>query len=83
MGNNNAAGVATTDCQLRMNGAVVDSGIGYLSLDGSGVDRGYVPLAGVATSAGPATVTLTCTASTATGNFGSRTLTAVKVATVG
>ena len=57
MGNNNAAGVATTDCQLRMNGAVVDSGIGYLSLDGSGVDRGYVPLAGAATSAGPATVT--------------------------
>ncbi|WP_210649036.1 hypothetical protein [Nocardioides sp. SYSU D00065] len=83
MGNNNAATVATMNCKLRFNGTVVDDGLGYLSLDGSGVDRGYVPLAGTATSAGPATASVTCQASANTGNWLSRTITAVKVGSIG
>lgn len=83
LGNNNDGSVQTANCKLRLNGAVIDDGIGYLSLDGTGVDRGYVPLAGTGTAAAATTATVTCTASTVAGNWISRTITAVKVGAIG
>jgi hypothetical protein len=84
LGNNNSAANANFECWLKVNGTVVDE-MGDVLIVGPNVDgdRGFIPLASTASSAGAAVVTVDCDATISDGVWVDRVITAVKVGSLG
>jgi hypothetical protein len=84
LGNNNSGADANFECQLKVNGTIVDD-MNDVLIVGPNVDqdRGYVVLASTATSAGAAVVTVDCDSTIADGAWVDRVITAVKVGSLG
>jgi hypothetical protein len=84
LGNNTAAVDAVFECQLKVNGTIVDD-MNDVLIVGPNIDqdRAYVSLGSTATSAGAAAVTVDCDADNANGAWVDRVITAVKVGSLG
>lgn len=82
--NNNSASTNNVGCQLRLNSTVIDasSTVGNnhpLSTDGQGGERELFAFTSAGTLAAPGTANVVCRAQIASGNWVSRTITAVQV----
>ena len=84
LGNNNGGADANFECNLKVNGTIVDD-MDDVLIVGPNIDqdRGYIALGSTASSAGAAAVTVDCDANSATGAWVDRVITAVKVGSIG
>ena len=81
---NNAGAIANIDCRLLLGGTPIDSSYDILRIDtDGGTDRGYIPLMGAGTAAIASTATVVCDSSQMSGNWMDRSITAVKVGSIG
>lgn len=84
LGNNNSGADANFECQLKLNGTIIDE-MDDVLIVGPNVDqdRAYAVLGSAATSAGAAVATVDCDSSIADGAWVDRVITAVKVGAIG
>jgi hypothetical protein len=83
LANNNAATTVEAKCQLLAAGTVIDNTFNeYISLNNE-IDRGFIPLTGVAALPSGGVVAIQCQTSSTSGNYLDRALTATRVASVG
>ena len=85
--NNNSASVNEVECKLRLNTTVIDSTSPDatrlpLSATGTGGERESIALTSAGTLASAGTANVVCAADIATGNWLSRTITAVQISTL-
>ena len=80
---NNGATTADVNCQLRVNGTIVDGSSTIRLGTALDNDRAYFPLEAATTLTVDSNVTLTCEASTNDGTFSDGAITAVKVGSIG